>query len=152
WIWLRISLLQPVCPFLQSSVPSLQWLEKRAATLMKRVRFIGGVRSGLVRPQKEIERVATSGVNDTLQDSLLHFFLGSRPMRILSTTLRLAFLISLALVSAASPASTFSGGSADITDFAGGSEVSTAGTYISAVNLLNDNVSGVGVSTTINGV
>jgi hypothetical protein len=49
-------------------------------------------------------------------------------------------------------AATFSGGSADITDFAGGSEVSTVGTLIGAVNLLNDNIGGVGVSTTINGV
>lgn len=49
-------------------------------------------------------------------------------------------------------AATFSGSSADITDFVGGSEVSTNGTLIDAVNLLNDNVGGVGVSTTINGV
>src|SRR5947207_3163597 len=46
----------------------------------------------------------------------------------------------------------FSGASHDITDFANGSQVSTRGTLISAVNLLNDNVDGVGVSTTINGV
>ena len=52
----------------------------------------------------------------------------------------------------AAGAATFSGSSADITDFAGGSEVSTSGTFIEAVNLLNDNVGGVGVSTTINGV
>src|SRR6476619_4052729 len=54
----------------------------------------------------------------------------------------------------ASPAlaASFSGSSHDITDFAGGSEVSTRGTFVEAVNLLNDNVGGVGVSTTINGV
>ena len=54
----------------------------------------------------------------------------------------------------ASPAlaANFSGASHDITDFAGGSEVSTRGTFVEAVNLLNDNVGGVGVSTTINGV
>lgn len=46
----------------------------------------------------------------------------------------------------------FSGSSSDITDFANGSEVSTAGTPVGAVNLLNANVGGVGVSTTINGV
>src|ERR1700759_5283361 len=63
-----------------------------------------------------------------------------------------ALLASSALFAAAAKASTFIGSSADITDFAGGSEVSTVGTYISAVNLLNDNVGGVGVSTTINGV
>jgi len=49
-------------------------------------------------------------------------------------------------------AANFSGASHDITDFANGSEVSTRGTFIEAVNLLNDNVGGVGVSTTINGV
>jgi hypothetical protein len=54
----------------------------------------------------------------------------------------------------ASPAlaANFSGASHDITDFANGSEVSTRGTFVEAVNLLNDNVGGVGVSTTINGV
>ena len=52
----------------------------------------------------------------------------------------------------ATRAATFVGSSADITDFAGGSEVSTNGVLIDAVNLLNDNVAGVGVSTTINGV
>jgi hypothetical protein len=54
----------------------------------------------------------------------------------------------------ASPAlaANFSGASHDITDFANGSEVSTRGTFIEAVNLLNDNVGGVGVDTTISGV
>lgn len=47
---------------------------------------------------------------------------------------------------------TFSGSSSDITDFANGSEVSTAGSLVDAVNLLNHNVGGVGVTTTINGV
>jgi autotransporter-associated beta strand protein len=67
-------------------------------------------------------------------------------------TLVLAALAGLALVATATQGATFSGGAAPITDFANGSEVSTAGTYISGVNLLNDNVGGVGVSTTINGV
>jgi hypothetical protein len=49
-------------------------------------------------------------------------------------------------------AATFVGSSVDITDFANGSEVSTHGTLIDAVNLLNDNVDGIGVGTTINGV
>jgi PEP-CTERM motif len=49
-------------------------------------------------------------------------------------------------------AADFTGYSRDITDFANGSEVSTRGTLIDAVNLLNDNVGGVGVTTTINGV
>lgn len=52
----------------------------------------------------------------------------------------------------ATQAASFSGSSADITDFAGGSEVSTAGTLIDAVNLLNHNNGGIGISTTINGV
>ncbi len=54
----------------------------------------------------------------------------------------------------ASPAlaASFGGAAKPITDFANGSEVSTVGTYISGVNLLNDNVGGVGVDTTINGV
>ena len=63
-----------------------------------------------------------------------------------------AALVGRGLMTTAGRAATFSGSSADITDFAGGSEVSTAGTLIDAVNLLNDNVGGVGVSTTINGV
>jgi len=56
------------------------------------------------------------------------------------------------LLASSALAANFSGSSHDITDFANGSEVSTAGTLIDAVNLLNDNVGGVGVSTTINGV
>jgi len=60
-------------------------------------------------------------------------------------------LASVCLCSSAG-AALFVGSSADITDFANGSEVSTNGTLIDAVNLLNANVDGVGVSTTINGV
>lgn len=56
------------------------------------------------------------------------------------------------LLASAALAANFSGSSHDITDFANGSEVSTRGTLIDAINLLNDNVGGVGVSTTINGV
>jgi hypothetical protein len=63
-----------------------------------------------------------------------------------------AALAGSGLLAAATQAASFSGTSTDITDFATGSEVSTIGTYVSAVNLLNDNVGGVGVSTTINGV
>ena len=69
--------------------------------------------------------------------------------------LRRAGAAALLIVGAATlPASAalFQGWSADITDFSGGSEVSLNGTLIDAVNLGNDNVSGVGVSTTINGV
>jgi PEP-CTERM motif len=73
-------------------------------------------------------------------------------MRFDRTKLMAAALLGAGFMTTAGRAATFSGSSADITDFAGGSEVSTAGTYISAVNLLNDNVGGVGVSTTINGV
>lgn len=57
-----------------------------------------------------------------------------------------------ATLTAGAQAVTFNGSSADITDFIGGTEVSTNGTLIDAVNLLNDNVGGAGVSTTINGV
>jgi len=62
----------------------------------------------------------------------------------------LSFCVTL-LVSAA-PAASFSGASKDITDFTNGSEVSTRGTFVEAVKLLNQNVEGVGVSTTVNGV
>ena len=65
----------------------------------------------------------------------------------------MAALLSLCVIAApAAQGATFNGSSSDITDFAGGSEVSTLGTLVDAVNLLNANVSGVGVSTTINGV
>jgi hypothetical protein len=64
----------------------------------------------------------------------------------------IAVTICVSVFAAFAPAAQFSGASHDITDFANGSEVSTAGTYISGVNLLNDNVGGVGVDTTINGV
>jgi hypothetical protein len=61
-----------------------------------------------------------------------------------------SFCVTL-LVSAA-PAANFSGSSKDITDFTNGSEVSTRGTFVEAVKLLNQNVDGVGVSATVNGV
>jgi hypothetical protein len=73
-------------------------------------------------------------------------------MRFLRTDLLAATLLGAGLMTTAGQAATFSGGSADITDFAGGSEVSTVGTLISAANLLNDNDGTVGISTTINGV
>jgi hypothetical protein len=73
-------------------------------------------------------------------------------MRFDRTKLVAAALLGASMMTTAGRAATFSGSSADITDFAGGSEVSTAGTYISAVNLLNDNDGSVGISTTINGV
>jgi hypothetical protein len=63
-----------------------------------------------------------------------------------------AALFGAAMMVTVAQAATFFGSSADITDFAGGSEVSTSGTFIEAVNVLNHNVGGVGVSTTINGV
>ena len=49
-------------------------------------------------------------------------------------------------------ATTFSANVSNITDFAGGSQVSTNGTLVGAVNLLNHNSGGTGISTTINGV
>ena len=62
------------------------------------------------------------------------------------------FGLSLSLFASTGAAATFNGVSADITDFENGTEVSTRGTLVDAVNLLNDNVDGLGVSTTINGV
>ena len=69
-----------------------------------------------------------------------------------STRSTVAFGLALACLCSSAGAAVFVGSSADITDFANGSEVSTNGTLIDAVNLLNDNVDGVGVSTTLNGV
>ena len=63
-----------------------------------------------------------------------------------------ASTIVIACLCSSAGAALFVGGSADITDFANGSEVSVNGTLIDAVNLLNDNIDGVGVSATINGV
>ena len=62
-----------------------------------------------------------------------------------------ACLCSTLLASPALAAS-FSGASHDITDFTNGSEVSTRGTFIEAVKLLNENIGGLGVSATVNGV
>jgi hypothetical protein len=71
----------------------------------------------------------------------------------MNTYLRIfAAAICVSAFAAPATAAQFGGASHDITDFANGSEVSTVGTYISGVNLLNDNVGGVGVDTTINGV
>ena len=53
-------------------------------------------------------------------------------------------------MTAAAHAATFSGSSADITDFANGSEVSTQGTLVDAINLINDD--NPAPATTINGV
>jgi hypothetical protein len=64
----------------------------------------------------------------------------------------LAVVLVIVCGTAAARAAVFGGLHAPITDFANGSEVATNGTLISAVNLLNDNVGGVGVGTTINGV
>ena len=50
--------------------------------------------------------------------------LGRRLMRLLWTNLMAAALLGAGLMTTAGRAATFSGGSADITDFAGGSEVS----------------------------
>jgi hypothetical protein len=71
----------------------------------------------------------------------------------MNTYLRItAAAICVSVFAAFAPAAQFSGAAHNITDFANGSEVSTVGTYVSGVNLLNDNVGGVGVDTTINGV
>lgn len=73
-------------------------------------------------------------------------------------TIRARFLAAVfAALCCAAPAraAVFGGSHAPIIDYAGGSEVSTAGTYISAVNMLNDTGGvpmGPGISTTINGV
>lgn len=69
-----------------------------------------------------------------------------------TTRLIVASGLVLACLCSSAGAAVFVGSSTDITDFENGSEVSTNGTLIDAVNLLNDNVEGVGVSTTINGV
>jgi hypothetical protein len=63
-----------------------------------------------------------------------------------------AALVGASLGTATAQAATFNGSSADITDFAGGTEVSTLGTLVDAVKVLNHNVDNVGVNTTINGV
>jgi hypothetical protein len=73
-------------------------------------------------------------------------------MRVLQLSALAAALIGVIATGTRSEAAYFSGSSADITDFAGGSEVSTAGTLVDAVNVLNHNNGGVGISTTINGV
>lgn len=63
-----------------------------------------------------------------------------------------AFSVAIACLCPSARAAIFVGNSADITDFENGSEVSANGTLIDAVNLLNDNIDGIGVDTTINGV
>lgn len=73
-------------------------------------------------------------------------------MRILQWTSVAVAIVGTSLVSSAAEAAMLTVSSADITDFANGSEVSTAGTLVDAVNLLNDNNAGVGIGTTINGV
>jgi hypothetical protein len=73
-------------------------------------------------------------------------------MRFLHWRIVAAALAATTCFASAARAASFSGSSADITDFAGGSEVSTAGTLVDAVNLLNHNNGGIGISTTINGV
>lgn len=60
--------------------------------------------------------------------------------------------LSVGLFTSTAAAVSFHGVSADITDFENGTEVSTHGALVDAVNLLNDNVDGLGVSATINGV
>ena len=64
----------------------------------------------------------------------------------------LAAVLAAFCCAAPARAAVFGGSHAPIADYSNGSEVSTNGTLIDAVNLLNDNVGGVGVSTTINGV
>ena len=143
------------CPFLQCSMPSLQWPEMHTATLMKKERRTGGCNLfwsvGSLSEKSEGALTGTRGLAfQNLFLFLTHF--GRRLMRILHMQWVAAALFGAALLTAAAQAASFSGSSADITDFAGGSEVSTAGTLIEAVKVLNHNVGGVGVSTTINGV
>ena len=65
----------------------------------------------------------------------------------------LAVVLIVGCIATSAHAAYFNGSHKQITDFAGGSDVvNNAGTYVNAVNLLNDNVGGVGVGTTINGV
>jgi len=73
-------------------------------------------------------------------------------MRFLQWKMVAAALVATMCIAGPTRAASFSGSSADITDFAGGSEVSTVGTLVDAINLLNHNDGGVGISTTINGV
>ena len=144
-----------LCPFLQCSTPSLQWPKMCATTLMNKE---GGLAVLLCSDwfARQVRRstgrsLAHGGF--AFQDLFLFLaLLGRRLMMILHRLRVVAALFGAALMVTAAEAATFSGSSADITDFAGGSEVSTLGTLIDAVKVLNHNVDGVGVSTTINGV
>jgi PEP-CTERM motif len=143
------------CPFLQCSTPSLQWPETRTASLMMKEGGTAVLLSSDWFPRQVrnpwARSLASGGFAfQNLFLSLAH--LGRRLMMNLHRLKVAAALFGAAMTVTAAHAATFTGSSADITDFAGGSEVSTAGTLIDAVNLLNDNVGGVGVSTTINGV
>jgi hypothetical protein len=152
---IRLNAPSVVCPFLQCKTPSLQWSKKRILILMNLARRTGGGELfWSVGSRSERTRGALTGTRGIAFRELLLFqvLLRRRLMRMLQMKLLVAALFGAALLAAAAHAATFSGSSADITDFAGGSEVSTAGTLIDAVNVLNHNVGGVGVSTTINGV
>ena len=52
----------------------------------------------------------------------------------------LAVVLLVVILAAPAHAVVFIGSSADITDFANGSEVSTNGTLIDAINLINDDI------------
>src|SRR4029077_18116817 len=95
----------------------------------------------------------TDHSDDAFQGSFLHLsHFGRRLMRRLCLNAVAAALVGATSWTAASYAATFSGSSADITDFTNGTEVSLEGQLVDAINVLNDNVGGIGVSTTINGV
>jgi hypothetical protein len=136
-------------------MPSLQWPEMQTATLMNKE---GGpavlLSSDWFASQVRSPKARSLAHGGFAFQNLFLFLalLGRRLMMILHRLRVAAALFGAAMMVTAAGAATFSGSSADITDFAGGSEVSTAGTFIEAVNVLNDNVGGVGVSTTINGV
>ena len=71
-------------------------------------------------------------------------------MRNLCMNLFAAALVAATVLTTAAEAAFFQGSHADITDFAGGSEVSTQGTLVDAINLANDG--DPAPPTTINGV
>jgi hypothetical protein len=151
----RCPIRSAACPFLQCPMPSLQWPKMRTASLMNKEGGTAVLLSSDCFACQVKHSMARSLAHGGFAFQNLFLFLaqlGRRLMMILHRLRVAAALFGAAMMVTAAGAATFSGGSADITDFAGGSQVSTAGTLIDAVNLLNDNVGGVGVSTTINGV
>ena len=130
------------CPFLQCSMPSLQWPEMRTATLMNKEGGPAVLLSSdwFARQVRSPEAHSLARGGFAFQNLFLFLaHLGRRLMRILHRLRVAAALFGAALMVTAAQAATFSGSSADITDFAGGSEVSTSGTLIDAVKVLNHN-------------